>query len=157
MDHPAGIVGTTIGQVGKIHVEVFSAFGATVLRAGDHQIDGLVARQVSQIVQGPRDDLVSVALAAAAGAASFLTASQAWDLLGFRQIFHTSNAFGYVGQIFAGTVHGRVSQKEVRLSGSDIGQFSSRALENPGFAATVSKKAAFVTLLSHCAFRTDLN
>jgi hypothetical protein len=94
------------GQVGDVGGEEEVAAGAVMSGEGDDEIDGAAGPWVAEVVQGARGDGVAPGTGATARAAPGLVVAAALFDPGLGEVLDSSDPFGRVGDIFAGSVHG---------------------------------------------------
>lgn len=114
-----------------------------MLGVGDNQLSRPIGRQVAQVMQGAREDLVAIGRMAAVRAPLVLEGALAADDLRLRQVFDTGDALGWVGPIAARSGHRDVLPEGLHPSGASIGLDTRLKSLCPGNGATVSMLWSF--------------
>ena len=114
-----------------------------MLGVGDNQVSRPIGGQIAQVMQGAREDLVSIGRVAALRAPAALERALAADDLRLRQVFETRDTLGRVRSIAARSGHRDVLPEGLHPSGTSIGLDTRPQSLYPGNSATVSKRTPY--------------
>jgi hypothetical protein len=102
-----GVAGFGQRVFGRVRREVATALGAVMLRVDEMEVTRSGGDQVPHVVKDAREDTVARAPFPTSRAVLVLEVAAAPNDLGFRQILRAGDTRGGVGQVCAGTRHGK--------------------------------------------------
>jgi hypothetical protein len=106
--HAACVEAPGQGQVGQIDGEAATTVAAAMAGERDQQIDGTVGPGIAEVAQGTGRNGIAAGAGGAVRAAAGREVTAPADEARRREVLDAGNAFGAIGDILAGSKHGRL-------------------------------------------------